>query len=274
MSDYLSRAAERVSGTNAAIRPALPSLFEPEKHEDVAAAPSSPESRSNVEVEPASNTAEKNAGAVSGIQERVTSVLALAPETPAAVTPAEKSKSKLEQKFGDVVPPKVRGDSRELESSSEKSSFPERSDMRPRVAQSIPVVEPSAETKESPPHSRATRSQAGVEPSVELPHELPPQRSPQPDRPRVIERVTKDLQSPIPVTPASRRRIVSIRPTQRQNPVRSADRESSSERTIHVTIGRLEVRAVQSAPARPKPVPPRPRISLEEYLRSRNRGAE
>ena len=273
MSDYLSRAADRINGTNAEIRPALPSLFDSEKStaENVTSAPSSPEPR-NVEVERASNTGEKIAGAVSGIQERVASALALAPETP-PVERAEKRKLIIEPKFDEVVPPKVRAGATELESSSEKSSSPERSDRPPRVAPSSPVWERSPEPKEAPPHSRATRSQAGVKSSDELPHEMPPQRSPQPDRPRMIERVTKDSRSPIPVTAISRRRAASLKPTETRNKVRSVDRESSSEQTIQVTIGRLEVRAVQSAPALPKPAPSSPRISLEEYLRSRNEGA-
>jgi hypothetical protein len=44
---------------------------------------------------------------------------------------------------------------------------------------------------------------------------------------------------------------------------------------IHVTIGRVEVRAVQppSAPARQTSSAPAPRISLDEYLRARNKDA-
>ncbi len=43
--------------------------------------------------------------------------------------------------------------------------------------------------------------------------------------------------------------------------------------TVHVTIGRVDVRAVLSAPAgRPAPPAPKPPISLDEYLRQRDRG--
>lgn len=56
----------------------------------------------------------------------------------------------------------------------------------------------------------------------------------------------------------------------------SAERPSSKEPpAIHVTIGRVEVRAVTSAPTPPKRAPASPatlRISLEEYLQQRNGG--
>ena len=43
--------------------------------------------------------------------------------------------------------------------------------------------------------------------------------------------------------------------------------------TVQVTIGRIEVRAVQPPPAPPVPrAPVGPRISLDEYLRERNEG--
>jgi len=279
MSDYLSRAAERASGTNAVIRPALPSLFGPEKNtaENVAAVPSSLESRSNVEVEHASSTGKKIAGAVSGIQERVASVLALAPEAP-TVTQADKSEPAPRPTFAAVPPAQALSESEqalelsasstESEVRSEKSSLPERSDMRPRVAHPAPVAEPSGALNESSPRSGVTRSDSGVEPSVEL-----PSKQPEPVRAKVGEPVKNDLPSAIPVTAIPRRRPASLRLTDTRNQVRSVDRESSSDRTIHVTIGRIEVRAMQSEPAPPKPAQPRPRISLEEYLRQRNRAS-
>jgi hypothetical protein len=41
---------------------------------------------------------------------------------------------------------------------------------------------------------------------------------------------------------------------------------------IHVTIGRVEVRAVQPQPAPLRPAPPGPKLTLEEYLRQRDKG--
>ena len=49
---------------------------------------------------------------------------------------------------------------------------------------------------------------------------------------------------------------------------------SQSARIIRVTIGRVEVRAVHSAAPASKPAKPQPpKLSLEEYLRKRQRGA-
>jgi hypothetical protein len=51
-------------------------------------------------------------------------------------------------------------------------------------------------------------------------------------------------------------------------------RSSKSSPIIRVTIGRVEVRAVQSPGQRPKQAKPRPpKLSLEDYLRKRARGS-
>jgi hypothetical protein len=49
-------------------------------------------------------------------------------------------------------------------------------------------------------------------------------------------------------------------------------RPPDSRPVIHVTIGRVEVRAVQPQPAPQRPAPPRPKLTLEEYLRQRDKG--
>jgi len=54
----------------------------------------------------------------------------------------------------------------------------------------------------------------------------------------------------------------------------SGPREEALETTIHISIGRIEVRAVTQAgqpPVRQAP-PPRPKLTLDEYLRQRNKG--
>jgi hypothetical protein len=58
-------------------------------------------------------------------------------------------------------------------------------------------------------------------------------------------------------------------------PSRAAARTSPqvAPPTVHVTIGRVDVRAVVSAPApRPSPPAPKPPLALEDYLRQRDRG--
>jgi hypothetical protein len=49
--------------------------------------------------------------------------------------------------------------------------------------------------------------------------------------------------------------------------------DASSPRAIHITIGRIEVRAVHPPPEplpQQRPAPVSPKISLEEYLKQRN----
>jgi hypothetical protein len=53
----------------------------------------------------------------------------------------------------------------------------------------------------------------------------------------------------------------------------SIEQQSSSPPAIRVTIGRVEVRAIHTPVPTPKPAKPAPpRISLEDYLRKRDRG--
>lgn len=300
MSDYLSRAAARASGTNPAIRPALLSRFEPEKSaaEITPAAQSFAESRSNIELERTAKASDQIASGVSEIQERVISILALAPETPA---PNETRKPGIEQKSSDVATPKVRASASESESVPETVSSSKPFDLTPPLARSKPVAEQTGDSKESAPHLNVTRSGAETEVAVvtearpirrqkivetsvealskqsgpvrprvlEPSIEAPPKQS-EPIRPKVIMPVGKDSSPAIPATALPRRSAANFGPAQARSRIRSANDESSAERTIQVTIGRLEVRAVQSAPGPSKPAPPKPRISLEEYLRSRN----
>jgi hypothetical protein len=67
----------------------------------------------------------------------------------------------------------------------------------------------------------------------------------------------------------------ALRPAAIPPPVQPMpQRERSPEPTIHVTIGRIEVRATQASSGPSRPVRPNgPKLSLDDYLRSRNRGA-
>lgn len=49
-------------------------------------------------------------------------------------------------------------------------------------------------------------------------------------------------------------------------------RHEQTQPTVHVTIGRLEVRAVQSSPPQPKPHTATPVMNLDDYLRRRSQG--
>jgi hypothetical protein len=59
----------------------------------------------------------------------------------------------------------------------------------------------------------------------------------------------------------------------RQNSFSPVETRASAP-AIHVTIGRVEVRAIQSAAPLPKPAKPKPpKLSLEDYLQKRDGGA-
>ena len=73
--------------------------------------------------------------------------------------------------------------------------------------------------------------------------------------------------SPVPaVSPAPSR-------SERAATSRPPRNDASSSREIHITIGRIEVRAVHPPPEplpQQRPAPASPKISLEEYLKQRN----
>jgi len=64
-----------------------------------------------------------------------------------------------------------------------------------------------------------------------------------------------------PLKPAATSAVSLLQPSPKEPP------------SIHVTIGRVEVRAVMPSVAAPKPAPPSgPKLSLEDYLKQRNGG--
>jgi hypothetical protein len=67
---------------------------------------------------------------------------------------------------------------------------------------------------------------------------------------------------------------LAIQPRRRKGFSPLEQRSSTSAPTIRVTIGRVEVRAIHPAPPVPKPAKPStPKLSLEDYLHKRERGA-
>ncbi len=78
--------------------------------------------------------------------------------------------------------------------------------------------------------------------------------------------------TPARITP-NVERIERIRENSAQNQVDRSHVAQATPPTIHVTIGRIEVRATTSAAPARQPQS-RPRLSLDEYLRQRNGGAK
>jgi hypothetical protein len=86
-------------------------------------------------------------------------------------------------------------------------------------------------------------------------------------------RVEKQTVQPVVVTVRSARRSrqEQVAPKLPLTPVPCEERTRTSTSTVHVTIGRVEIRAVTPRKVTPKiESPASPKISLEEYLKQRN----
>jgi len=86
-------------------------------------------------------------------------------------------------------------------------------------------------------------------------------------------RHSKGADSGKPAPPVARTRPVLRSSALFERSPGDGRRETAESRpVIHVTIGRVEVRAVQPAPSPARPSTPKPKLALEEYLRQRDEG--
>jgi hypothetical protein len=276
MNDYLIRAVDREMSGIPAVRPALPSLFETGEASAIVAAPGT---ESPIESERphahsefiaanspvlAAPLAAVNAlwveAAATTKPPRITEVIPAKPPNSVAATP--------------VVPSTV------AESLAESRSRAE----QPEPAE--PVVRP---TRQAP--SRRPLDPATVEPVIR------PATGSAPSETRAISKSSRDspiVRAPIgdakaksetppavaPMTPAVRPAVPTVPPiipassrSDRTANSRAPRGDPSSPRAIHITIGRIEVRAVHPPPEplpQQRPAPASPKISLDEYLKQRN----
>jgi hypothetical protein len=142
------------------------------------------------------------------------------------------------------------------------------------------------------PHSIADESSKSPNPGLpavpapvaDIEHERQPLRdafqvesTPFPDPPRPAEPVARSDTK----TAAGREIVVTPRVTPApvsSPPVARRDRAPEPAPVVHVTIGRIEVRAVTASatalPAAPRPAAKSPVLSLDDYLRERNGGRQ
>ena len=127
-----------------------------------------------------------------------------------------------------------------------------------------PVSEsPSREVGEVPTIGERALPSPTASPARSAPGSGEP-KSTTPPAPTPLTKVVAPAHATIPrISPA---------PSSRE-PARSAD-NPFSPRPVHITIGRIEVRAVHPPPqpVRRRPAPAAPKISLEEYLKQRHGG--
>lgn len=302
MSDYLSRVAERASGVPTGVRPLLPSLFDPEKAsaifapEFAEANAAAPEARPRRRKDPAHLEDE-----ISFVQERVAGSKAAPVESPVESFARDEKNAAPDISGPSIIAPV-------MEPKPEKPAA-----RKPPARQvSLESREPAPETAsdrpaklsharpESPAHLRSFLPALEALPAkshlekIPADAEVPPPRRPAADNvfrppaePVKTDAAASTKGSPQKVSPALERQgavvpaFVSVprestaRLSHAMRENQSLAKESSAARTIRVTIGRIEVRAIHpppEPPRRPRPVPAAPKMSLDDYLRSRNGG--
>ena len=320
MNDYLGRAVEREIATVPAVRPALPSLFDPGKSSAIITGlePDRPS-----EGDPSRVTQDEAKPKISSLPERLTAVDALCMNA-ASATPVPGKREKGVAKTSPVFAEARAVPSAPAAFSTESS--PAKQEQLSVGAPIEPVVRPTAEatppplqtlaatidrrTTEMPPRPFQTTAEPVIRPTAEAPPR-PPQaaaapvvrRAAQlpPEEPRVVPAIGEDASTSqtapaarpapesteakfekppgtIPLTQVvapAHAAIPRISPAP-SSPERARNSDNTaSPRAIHITIGRIEVRAVHPPPAplpQPRPAPASPKISLEEYLKQRNGG--
>lgn len=289
MTDYLSRAVERETSAVPGVRPALPSLFDSGK---ASANFSAPETESPGDGEPSRIAHSETNAEVSSVHDSLAAVTALWTEAAAAPEPsgetevmARKTSAGFVDKPATVasvaMPQPTSGASPEQPpraATADRTARPtaEAAPRRlPQVAAAEPIVRPATASHPSEPPAAPTFSEraptahpkpAGTEPTARPTRES---LEPKPELPPAVAPVTH-IVTPAPAT-VSRVSPAPSRERARNGGVARDD--ASAPRAIHITIGRIEVRAVHppAEPVPPRPAPASSRITLEEYLKQRNR---
>jgi hypothetical protein len=271
MSDYLGRAVERETSAASSVRPVLPSLFDPGKSSDIIAAIEPERTMEGERFPSPQDEAKPN---IPSLQERLAAVNALWMD-PAGATLKQPRRAGMPSRkaFADLADKPAAAFSRE--------SFPSRREQLPTEATTEPIVGPT-EASPAPPQTiigRTTDVLPGpLLPSTESVVRLAAQSPP--EEPRIVPIIGE----PVSASPAAIPLTQVVTPTHTTVPrispapssagkARSPDQGSAS-RVVHITIGRIEVRAVHPPPEPlpQRPAPASPKISLDEYLKQRNGG--
>lgn len=303
MNDYLSRAVERETSAALAVRPALPSLFEPGPPSAVV---TTLETESPAQGDPSRNTPDETEPKISPLHEPLAAVDALwtdpaiaAPEPPRqgkeaagkssaglAATPiapsttaafsTESSLAKQQLSPGAVATTEPAGRStaetppKPFQTATERivrpTGVPQPRPIQPAAGQEVarPVSEsPSGEVGAVPPIGERAAPSPTAPPARSTPGSSEP-KSATPPAPARSTKVVAPAHATIPrISPAP------------SGPDRARGSDKAAlPRPVHITIGRIEVRAVHPPPepVRHRPAPAAPKISLEEYLKQRNGG--
>jgi hypothetical protein len=275
MSDYLSRAAERASGVPG-VRPALPSAFDPERSfsapaDNTSFAPVEVEAENDLRVQSSSDPAVADQ-AVS-VRERIAAVEALWTQPPKEA-PAQRRESGAKQTSPGVMGAPVVAREVATNPVTSEPDAPENAAVSPQSKNTISRSGPTTDSFSPPAFSPLAEK-----PTVTLSAEpTEPARDAPP--PPVIGKPIAPRPTSVRVSPLTPRRIFPKRkagPKSQPSPdpfTADDDNAPLSAGAIHVTIGRVEVRAIHppAEPTPPRP-PPKPTLSLDDYLKQRNGGA-
>lgn len=240
VSDFLDRVATRALGSESMLSPRLPSLFEPAGRGGAAV------TEEPVQIQAAPAVERTQEQAVPNVRRIESKVLAQAPELAPARSSAHASTAQADRHEHSIVTEEVR-----LFSAS-KPSVREAA-IEPASPRTVSRQEP-ASTGELQPlkETRILRERTTIETShEEAPGELlPPGQPVFATRPEAGARRT-DASSPAPA-----KALAGTAPP-------------SSEPAVHVSIGRLEVRAAPTNATAPRAAAPSRPSALDDYLRQR-----
>lgn len=281
MSDYLAHLAERALAPKAEIRPRALSLFEPEPVSSDPGADAFAESREPVREE---GTWSADADAVSG-SDREAEVRPRRPAVPGEALPEPPTPARYPLQ-GILVPPveeRSWPDEFPLPRTEPACSSPEKLAETPKrrsraadvsrhaATPHIPAEPEPPERNAAPSAPRKSGSQADSDsPRRTAPSEIAakaPEPEHQADRTEASERTIEI--TPRPQHPTEPAVIVPLPPTPW---VEISPASKAAPPAIHVTIGRLEIRATTPAPGKPQPKRTATESGLEEYLRRRSGG--
>jgi hypothetical protein len=243
---FLERLAQRAQGKESGIRPVLPPLFAPEtpglglpviEERNQAAQSAAPEAESTMRKE-------------------------TAPPPPATPSPSASGVPSVHPLMEQSIPSSPRGSVMPPEAhhlhDPARLSTP-REDRAPQPPTAPPAEPPAAEDRLLPQRMPPAQDEA-----------LPPLR-PAPPAPAAAPLESEALLLP-PQTPP----VLLIQPVDAKESSMGAAPEKAlppAPPAVHVSIGRIEVRAVRATPLSQTPPPdPHPSMTLDEYLRRLNEG--
>ena len=302
MSDYLSRAVDREISGILSVRPALPSAFDSGNSSAIVTAP---EPENPMEGEPSRNSSSETKAENSPASPApLAAVDALWAEAAATPEPPRIAEVTAEKTSADVVATPVatstvEGPQSESHSPAQQpqpgevvvrpttKTPPPRPPLVPaleQVAQPVtrsPLngprpISPSDGDPPISPIARETTAGANAKAEAPIVRSTTGDTKAQSEAP-IARSTTGDAKAKAeappavgPVTP-----VVTPAPSrsERAANARAPRHDASSPRAIHITIGRIEVRAVHPPPEPPpqqRPAPVSPKISLGEYLKQRN----